>query len=208
MNKNIFAVLAVVGILAITTPAFALQNGVTVTPEEDQTLDAFDISYQNDNGANSGMHGMVFDSNGDRVVSASADTFCVMADANTPCVKNLSTDWLVSGLADGTYTVGIAKYGGGSDQSATVNQHNATISDTSWFGAGFFSDTFTLTSPEPEQTGSILSTSTMPSTIAGWVGTAIEYIGIALAGLIVFAIGYAVSKGAVTFVLKRLHILT
>jgi len=54
----------------------------------------------------------------------------------------------------------------------------------------------------------ILATSTLPATIAGWVGTAVEYVGIALAALLAFAIGYAVAKGALRFVLKRLHLMS
>lgn len=54
----------------------------------------------------------------------------------------------------------------------------------------------------------IFATGTLPTTITGWVGTAAEYIGIALTALLAFAIGYAVAKGALRFILKRLHLLS
>lgn len=53
----------------------------------------------------------------------------------------------------------------------------------------------------------ILATSTLAATIGSWVSTATDYIGIVIGALLVFAIGYAVAKGALRFVLKRLHLL-
>lgn len=54
----------------------------------------------------------------------------------------------------------------------------------------------------------ILATSTLAATIGGWVTTTATYLGIALTALFAFAVGYAVAKGALRFVLKRLHIIS
>lgn len=52
-----------------------------------------------------------------------------------------------------------------------------------------------------------MTTSTYPALVAGWVGQATDFVLLAIAGLIGFAIGYAVVKGSLKFVLKRLHII-
>lgn len=54
----------------------------------------------------------------------------------------------------------------------------------------------------------IFATSTLGTTITGWVTDAASYIGIALTALFAFAVGFAVAKGALRFVLKRLHLLS
>lgn len=53
-----------------------------------------------------------------------------------------------------------------------------------------------------------MTTSTLPALITGWVSGATEYVLIAVAGLFTFAVGYAVAKGALRFVLKRLHLIS
>lgn len=51
------------------------------------------------------------------------------------------------------------------------------------------------------------SSTQIASLISTWVGNATDFLLVTLAGLVTFAIGYAVAKGSLRFVLKRLHII-